>query len=41
MTDEQQILNALSRIESKIDDLDRRLRAVEQDVQRVKRIVKT
>jgi hypothetical protein len=43
LTDDQKILAALSRIERKLDQLDeihRRLKAVEADVKRVKREVR-
>jgi len=40
MTNEQNILAALARIESKLDDTERRVKAVQQDVNRVKRIVR-
>ena len=40
MTAEQKILAALARIESKVDDIERRVKAVQQDVNRVKRIVR-
>ncbi len=40
MTVEQKILAALVRIESKLDDTERRVKAVQQDVNRVKRIVR-
>ncbi len=40
MTNEQKILAALVRIESKLDDTERRVKAVQQDVNRVKRIVR-
>jgi len=39
MTDDRQILNALSRIEQKLDGIERRLKDVEANVQRVKREV--
>jgi hypothetical protein len=39
-TNEQKILAALVRIESKLDDTERRVKAVQQDVNRVKRIVR-
>ena len=39
-TNEQKILAALARIESKLDDTERRVKAVQQDVNRVKRIVR-
>ncbi len=39
-TVEQKILAALIRIESKLDDTERRVKAVQQDVNRVKRIVR-
>jgi hypothetical protein len=40
MTSEQKILAALVRIERKVDDMERRVKAVQQDVNRVKRIVR-
>ena len=40
MTNEEKILAALARIESKLDDTERRVKAVQQDVNRVKRIVR-
>jgi hypothetical protein len=40
MTVEQKILAALTRIERKVDDVERRVKAVQQDVNRVKRIVR-
>jgi hypothetical protein len=40
MTNEQKILATLARIESKLDDTERRVKAVQQDVNRVKRIVR-
>jgi hypothetical protein len=40
MTVEQKILAALVRIESKLDDTERRVKAAQQDVNRVKRIVR-
>ena len=40
MTSEQKILAALVRIERKLDDMARRVKAVQQDVNRVKRIVR-
>ncbi len=40
MTAEQKILAALARIERKLDDMERRVKAVQQDVNRVKRIVR-
>ncbi len=40
ITVEQKILAALVRIESKLDDTERRVKAVQQDVNRVKRIVR-
>jgi len=40
MTAEQKILAALARIESKLDDIERRVKAVEQDAARVRRAVK-
>jgi hypothetical protein len=39
-TNEQKILAALARIESKLDDTERRVKAVQQDLNRVKRIVR-
>jgi len=39
-TVEQKILAALVRIESKLDDTERRVKAVQQDLNRVKRIVR-
>jgi archaellum component FlaC len=40
MTSEQKILAALARIERKVDDVERRVKAVQQDLNRVKRIVR-
>jgi hypothetical protein len=40
MTVEEKILAALARIESKLEDTQRRIKAVQQDVNRVKRIVR-
>ncbi len=40
MTAEQKILAALVRIERKLDDMERRVKAVQQDLNRVKRIVR-
>jgi hypothetical protein len=40
MTAEQKILAALARIERKVDDVERRVKAVQQDLNRVKRIVR-
>jgi hypothetical protein len=40
MTVEQKILAALARIEHKLEDMERRVKAVQQDVNRVKRIVR-
>lgn len=40
MTVEQKILAALARIERKLDDMEGRVKAVQQDVNRVKRIVR-
>jgi hypothetical protein len=40
LTVEQKILAALARIESKLDDTERRVKAVQQDVNRVKRMVR-
>jgi hypothetical protein len=40
MTVEQKILAALARIERKLDDMERRVKAVQQDLNRVKRIVR-
>ena len=40
MTSEQKILAALTRIERKVNDVERRVKAVQQDVNRVKRIVR-
>ena len=40
ITAEQKILAALARIESKLDDTERRVKAVQQDLNRVKRIVR-
>ncbi len=40
MTVEQKILAALARIERRLDDMERRVKAVQQDVNRVKRIVR-
>lgn len=40
MTVEQKILAALARIERKLDDMESRVKAVQQDVNRVKRIVR-
>ncbi len=40
MTIEQKILAALARVERKLDDMERRVKAVQQDVNRVKRIVR-
>ena len=40
MTVEQKILAALARIERKLDDMERRVKAIQQDVNRVKRIVR-
>ena len=39
MTAEQKILAALARIERQLDDIERRLKAVEQDAARVRRKV--
>jgi peptidoglycan hydrolase-like protein with peptidoglycan-binding domain len=39
-TNEQKSLAALARIESKLDDTERRVKAVQQDLNRVKRIVR-
>jgi hypothetical protein len=39
-TNEQKILTALARIERKVDDMGRRVKAVQQDLNRVKRIVR-
>jgi outer membrane murein-binding lipoprotein Lpp len=39
-TNEQKLLAALARIESKLDDTERRVKAVQQDLNRVKRIVR-
>jgi archaellum component FlaC len=39
-TAEQKILAALARIERKVDDIERRVKAVQQDLNRVKRIVR-
>jgi hypothetical protein len=36
---EQEILNQLSRVLRKLDDIETRLKAIEQDVQKVKREV--
>jgi hypothetical protein len=40
VTVEQKILAALVRIERKLDDTERRVKAVQQDLNRVKRIVR-
>jgi hypothetical protein len=40
MTDEQNILAALARIERKLDDIERKVRAVAQDTAQVRRAVK-
>ena len=40
VTVEQKILAALARIERKLDDMERRVKAVQQDLNRVKRIVR-
>jgi hypothetical protein len=40
MTVEQKILAALARIERRLDDMERRVKAVQQDVNQVKRIVR-
>ena len=40
MTAEQKRLAALARIERKVDDMERRVKAVQQDLNRVKRIVR-
>jgi hypothetical protein len=40
MTAEQKILAALARSEKKLDDMERRVKAVQQDLNRVKRIVR-
>jgi hypothetical protein len=40
LTAEQKILAALVRIERKVDDIERRVKAVQQDLNRVKRIVR-
>lgn len=40
VTVEQKILATLARIESKVDDTGRRVKAVQQDLNRVKRIVR-
>ncbi len=40
VTVEQKILATLARIESKLDDTERRVKAVQQDLNRVKRIVR-
>jgi uncharacterized protein YoxC len=40
VTVELKVLAALNRIERKLDDIERRLKAVEQDVSRVKRQTK-
>ena len=40
MTDEQNILTALTRIERKLDDIERKIKAIEQDTARVRRAVK-
>ncbi len=40
MTAEQKILATLARIERKVDDMERRVKAVQQDLNRVKRIVR-
>jgi hypothetical protein len=39
-TVEEKILAALARIEGKLEDTQRRIKAVQQDVNRVKRIVR-
>jgi hypothetical protein len=39
-TVEQKILAALARIESKLEDTERRVKAIQQDLNRVKRIVR-
>ncbi len=41
LTVEQKILASLSRIEHKLDDIERLLKAAEQDVNRVKREVRS
>jgi len=40
LTAEQKILAALARIERKVDDIERRVKAVQKDLNRVKRIVR-
>jgi len=40
LTAEQKILATLARIERKVDDIERRVKAVQQDLNRVKRIVR-
>ncbi len=40
MTSKQKILAALARIEHEVDDMERRVKAVQQDLNRVKRIVR-
>jgi outer membrane murein-binding lipoprotein Lpp len=40
MTAEQKLFAALARIERKVDDMERRVKAVQQDLNRVKRIVR-
>jgi len=39
-TVEQKILAAVARIERKVDDVERRVKATQQDLNRVKRIVR-
>jgi hypothetical protein len=41
ITPQQQIMNMLIRIDRKLDDIERRLKTVEQDVHRVKREVRS
>jgi hypothetical protein len=41
LTEEQRILAIVIRIEAKLDEIDRRLKSVEQDVGRIKRTVRT
>lgn len=40
MTGEQNILVALTRIERKLDDIERKIKSIEQDTARVRRAVK-
>ena len=39
LTEEQRILAAVIRIEKKVDEIDRRLKSVEQDIGTIKRTV--